>query len=205
MRPRLPITALLLVRTTTTTTTTRHRLYSTTSTTTTKTTAHTAAAHAEPLIRITNLPAPSTGHIRVLELNRPRARNAISRDLLAALRGEVHAVRAQYGPDGEEVQEEEEEEVGEGRQGRRGGLGPTRAVVLASAVDACFCAGADLKERRGFTQAETSEFLSTLRETLTSLADLPIPTISAISSVALGGGLELALATHFRVLSSNAT
>lgn len=50
----------------------------------------------------------------------------------------------------------------------------------------------------------TAAFLLNLRTTLTSLAALPIPTISAISSIALGGGLELALATHFRVLSSNA-
>lgn len=32
--------------------------------------------------------------------------------------------------------------------------GPTRALILASAVDSCFCAGADLKERKGFTQEE---------------------------------------------------
>lgn len=32
--------------------------------------------------------------------------------------------------------------------------GPTRAVVLASEVDSCFCAGADLKERAGFTADE---------------------------------------------------
>ena len=50
----------------------------------------------------------------------------------------------------------------------------------------------------------TAAFLLTLRTTLNSLAALPIPTISAISSLALGGGLELALSTHFRVLSSNA-
>lgn len=31
---------------------------------------------------------------------------------------------------------------------------------------------------------------------------MPIPTISAVSSLALGGGLELALSTHFRVLAS---
>lgn len=43
-----------------------------------------------------------------------------------------------------------------------------------------------------------------LQGTFTSLADLPIPTISAISSLALGGGLELALCTHFRVLASTA-
>ncbi|KAG6031780.1 hypothetical protein E4U19_007877 [Claviceps sp. Clav32 group G5] len=145
----------------------------------------------EPLIRVTNLPAPSTGHIRILELNRPKARNALSRALLAALRTEVDHVQKQYGPDGQET-------------GLHAEDGPTRALVLASAVDACFCAGADLKERRGFTPKETTEFLTNLRATFTALSELQIPTISAISSVALGGGLELALSTHFRVLSSNA-
>lgn len=50
----------------------------------------------------------------------------------------------------------------------------------------------------------TDEFLANLNGTFTALSQLPVPTISAISSVALGGGLELALSTHFRVLSSNA-
>ncbi|KAM3502793.1 hypothetical protein MY10362_004608 [Beauveria mimosiformis] len=152
------------------------------------------SAQTEPLIRVANLPTGATGHIRVLELNRASARNAISKGLLAALRAEVDAIHAQYGPAGEELS------AAAKAQG-----GPTRALVIASAVDSCFCAGADLKERRGFTQEETNEFLTNLRATFTSLADLPIPTISAISSIALGGGLELALSTHFRVLSSNAT
>ncbi|TFB07184.1 Methylglutaconyl-CoA hydratase [Trichoderma ghanense] len=169
----------------------RRRLYSTTS---------------EPLIRVTNLPAspagqPSNGHIRILELNRPDARNAISKALLASLRAEIHDVQRQYGPDGEELPAPQ-------RFGGAAGVdekGPTRALILASAVDTCFCAGADLKERRGFTQEETADFLATLRSTFTDLSNLQIPTISAISSLALGGGLELALSTHFRVLSSNAT
>lgn len=50
----------------------------------------------------------------------------------------------------------------------------------------------------------TAAFLTTLRATLTNLSALPIPTITALSSLALGGGLELALSTHFRVLTSNA-
>ncbi|KAM0475852.1 hypothetical protein ACHAPX_006730 [Trichoderma viride] len=158
---------------------------------------------SEPLIRVTNLPAgaSSNGHIRVLELNRPQARNAISRDLLASLRAEIDNVQNQYGPNGEEIAPKQ-------RFGGAAGIdehGPTRALILASAVDTCFCAGADLKERRGFTPEETAQFLSTLRSTFTSLSNLQIPTISAISSLALGGGLELALSTHFRVLSSNAT
>ncbi|KAK1248373.1 hypothetical protein MKX08_006593 [Trichoderma sp. CBMAI-0020] len=158
---------------------------------------------SEPLIRVTNLPAGpnSNGHIRVLELNRPQARNAISRDLLASLRAEIDDVQSQYGPSGEEIAPKQ-------RFGGAAGIdehGPTRALILASAVDTCFCAGADLKERRGFTPEETAQFLSNLRGTFTSLSNLQIPTISAISSLALGGGLELALSTHFRVLSSNAT
>ncbi len=47
--------------------------------------------------------------------------------------------------------------------------------------------------------------MKTLRATFTRLAELPIPTISAINSTAFGGGLELALCTHFRVLASSAT
>ena len=50
----------------------------------------------------------------------------------------------------------------------------------------------------------TADFLYNLRSALTQLSQVPIPTISAISSVALGGGLELALSTHFRVMTSNA-
>jgi methylglutaconyl-CoA hydratase len=54
------------------------------------------------------------------------------------------------------------------------------------------------------TSNRTQDFLSNLRSTFAQLAELPIPTISAISSIALGGGLELALCTHFRVLASTA-
>lgn len=109
---------------------------------------YSAAADSGPLVRVTNLPAAGSGHIRILELNRPSARNAISRSLLAALRAEIDDVHAQYGPNGEELGRADGVEVSEGK-------GPTRAVILASAVDACFCAGADLKERRGFTQKES--------------------------------------------------
>ncbi|KAJ4309152.1 hypothetical protein N0V84_011675 [Fusarium piperis] len=156
---------------------------------------------AEPLIRVTNLPAAGTGHIRILELNRPKARNAISKALLASLRDEVDAVHSQYGPNGEELPPVKRFDGAAGVDEK----GPTRALVLASAVDTSFCAGADLKERRGFSQQETADFLTNLRGTFNSLSSLPIPTVSAISSIALGGGLELALSTHFRVLTSNAT
>ena len=50
----------------------------------------------------------------------------------------------------------------------------------------------------------TAEFLAFLRTTFSHIYQLPIPTISALSSVALGGGLELALTTDFRVFASTA-
>ncbi|GAB1317854.1 Enoyl-CoA isomerase/hydratase fer4 [Madurella fahalii] len=160
--------------------------------------------NAGPLIRVTDLPAPNSGHIRILELNRPAARNAISRALLSSLRDEIDAVHAQYdAATGEELPTPSWNK-------RFGGIagddqkGPTRALIIASALNTAFCAGADLKERKTFTQEDTAAFLLNLRTTLTSLSSLPVPTISAISSIALGGGLELALATHFRVLTSNA-
>ncbi|KAH8668639.1 putative methylglutaconyl-CoA hydratase precursor [Xylariales sp. PMI_506] len=150
------------------------------------------SSDAGPLINVINIPAPNSGHIRILELNRPSARNAISRALLTSLRAEIDDVHSQYTKEGNEVSITHE-------------IGPTRALILASAVDASFCAGADLKERRGFTPEETAIFLSNLRGTFARISALPVPTISAISSLALGGGLELALSTHFRVLSSTAT
>ncbi|KAI9851958.1 MAG: hypothetical protein M1838_002247 [Thelocarpon superellum] len=139
----------------------------------------TTAAPAS-LISVTNIPAPHTGSIRILSLNRPAARNAISRRLLADLRHETLALQD---------------------EGQRGQI---RAMVLTSEIDACFCAGADLKERAGFTAQETSSFLDGLRDTFTLLSRLPMPTIAAVSSLALGGGLELALTTRLRVFASTA-
>lgn len=50
-----------------------------------------------------------------------------------------------------------------------------------------------------------SSYFLAVRDTFKALANLPIPVISAISSSAHGSGFELALASHFRVLSSNAS
>ena len=55
------------------------------------------------------------------------------------------------------------------------------------------------------TKSSTLNFLTSLRQTFNDLSSLPIPSISAISSIALGGGLELALASTFRIFSASAT
>jgi len=105
-----------------------------------------------PLIVATDLPAPNTGHIRILELNRPAARNAISRALLYSLRDHIDAVHAQYDSVGNEVPAARLDVVGGAPDETT--TGPTRALIIASAVDSSFCAGADLKERKGFTKEE---------------------------------------------------
>lgn len=103
-----------------------------------------------PFINLTDLPAPNTGRIRILSLNRPAARNAISRQLLYELRTHIDSISSEYASDGSEVPPPS-------RYGGAAGpdmKGPTRALIIASSVDSCFCAGADLKERVGFTPEE---------------------------------------------------
>jgi enoyl-CoA hydratase len=74
-----------------------------------------------------------------------------------------------------------------------------RAVVVTGQGERAFCAGADLKERRGMTLEQVREQLAAYRTELGWLAHSPVPTIAAINGVALGGGLELALLCDLRV------
>lgn len=78
-------------------------------------------------------------------------------------------------------------------------------VVVASAHERVFCAGADLKQRAEQTVAEQRVFTEGLRDAFQQLAKLPCVTIAAINGAALGGGLELTLACDFRVGVETAT
>ncbi|XP_023810234.1 enoyl-CoA hydratase domain-containing protein 2, mitochondrial [Oryzias latipes] len=79
-----------------------------------------------------------------------------------------------------------------------------RAVVFRSLVPGVFCAGADLKERALMNHTESDLFVHSLRSLMTQIAMLPSPTIAAIDGVALGGGLELALACDLRTAAYSA-
>uniref|UniRef100_A0A915CWR7 Enoyl-CoA hydratase n=1 Tax=Ditylenchus dipsaci TaxID=166011 RepID=A0A915CWR7_9BILA len=76
-----------------------------------------------------------------------------------------------------------------------------RVLILKSNVGGVFCAGADLKERKGFSQDEVRAFSDTLRGLMNELSNLPMPVIAAIDGHALGGGLEMALACDIRICS----
>jgi enoyl-CoA hydratase/carnithine racemase len=71
--------------------------------------------------------------------------------------------------------------------------------VVFTGGEKVFSAGADLSETRGYTPGEV---LATYRGTgdfAERVADLAQPTLSAITGYCIGGGLELALATDFRI------
>ncbi|CAJ1060063.1 enoyl-CoA hydratase domain-containing protein 2%2C mitochondrial [Xyrichtys novacula] len=79
-----------------------------------------------------------------------------------------------------------------------------RVVVFRSLVPGVFCAGADLKERALMDHTESDLFVHGLRSLMTQIALLPMPTIAAVDGVAVGGGLELALACDLRTAASSA-
>jgi enoyl-CoA hydratase/carnithine racemase len=113
-------------------------------------------------------------HVALLRLNRPKARNALSPEVMEQLITELE--RLDPGPE-------------------------VRCIVIAGS-DQVFAAGADIKamSERSFAEALTHPSSSFWRR----LAAVKTPTIAAVSGYALGGGCELALACDMIVASDTA-
>jgi enoyl-CoA hydratase/carnithine racemase len=79
----------------------------------------------------------------------------------------------------------------------------SRCVILVGAGKA-FSAGADINEFRDSDPASIAAYYATTGDVYERVAALPMPTISAIHGWCLGGGLELALATDFRIADETA-
>ena len=107
------------------------------------------------------------GVVATLMLDRPRALNALD---VATLRQLARAVR--------DVR-------------RDAGL---RALIVTGAGARAFSAGADIPSMATMSAAEGHAFSRLGHEVLARLEALPIPVVAALNGVALGGGLELALA-----------
>lgn len=79
----------------------------------------------------------------------------------------------------------------------------TRVLVLRGAGDRAFAAGADVSELAERTPWSELTY-GPRREFARLLESAPFPTLAALNGLALGGGLELALACHLRVASETA-
>jgi enoyl-CoA hydratase/carnithine racemase len=79
-----------------------------------------------------------------------------------------------------------------------------KVIVLASALDGFFAAGADIKHMSAVDAASFREYGDALRDALDRLANLPMLSVAAIEGLALGGGLELAMACTLRVAAAGA-
>jgi enoyl-CoA hydratase/carnithine racemase len=114
------------------------------------------------------------GAVRVLTMNRPKARNALSTDLISAL----HTALTQADRDPS-----------------------VRAVVLTGA-DPAFCAGLDLKQAQRDGAAYFERLHA--ENCITKVAQLSKPVLGAINGAAITGGLEMALGCDFLVASDRA-
>ena len=120
-------------------------------------------------------------HVMLATLNRPEASNALNTRMAEALSAVFAGIAWTSG----------ERDV--------------RAVILTGAGDRAFCAGADLKERRGVAADVWRQQHTMFEQALAALAGCPVPVIAAVNGAALGGGNEIALACDLIVAAETAT
>lgn len=81
----------------------------------------------------------------------------------------------------------------------------TKVIIVTGSGDKAFVAGADISEFADFNVEQGGELAADGQDKLFNFAEnLNTPVIAAVNGFALGGGLELAMACHFRIASSNA-
>lgn len=116
-------------------------------------------------------------HIAIVTLNRPEAANAMSKTLLDELNSVVQEID----------------------QNKR-----IYCTVITGSGEKAFCAGADLKERRGMSDDQVIDAVRYIGKTVDAIERMKAPVIAAINGVAFGGGLELALACDIRIAADSA-
>ncbi|TNC93662.1 MAG: short chain enoyl-CoA hydratase [Stygiobacter sp.] len=79
-----------------------------------------------------------------------------------------------------------------------------RALIITGAGDKAFCAGADIKEMIGIDLTGKMRKSEIGQAAFAKLDSLRIPSVAVINGYAFGGGLELALASTFRLATPRA-
>ena len=80
-----------------------------------------------------------------------------------------------------------------------------KAIIITGSGEKAFVAGADISEFANFSIAEGQQLATEGQALLFDFVqNLSTPVIAAVNGFALGGGLELAMACHFRIASTNA-
>lgn len=122
-----------------------------------------------PIVLVTDL-----GPVRVITLNRPAARNALSIQLTAALYAALVAAEA----------------------------ADTVGAIVLTGTDPAFCAGIDLKEAARDGERYFDRYRET--PCVEQVARMATPVIGAVNGPTFTGGLELALGCDFLVASERA-
>ncbi|WP_203257544.1 enoyl-CoA hydratase/isomerase family protein [Hyunsoonleella ulvae] len=126
----------------------------------------------------TNLLVYSENGITTITINRPKKLNALNQDTIQELHEAFKAA------DNDNT---------------------TKVIIITGSGEKAFVAGADISEFADFNVEEGTHLAANGQKLLFNFVEnLSTPVIAAINGFALGGGLELAMACHFRVASNNA-
>lgn len=125
-----------------------------------------------------NILVEQKGGIQLITINRPSQLNALNKETIQ----ELHTALDVANKDAK-----------------------TGVIILTGSGEKAFVAGADIKEFADFSVEQGGELAQKGQEILFDfVANLSTPVIAAVNGFALGGGLELAMASHIRVASTNA-
>ena len=117
------------------------------------------------------------GHVATITINRPKALNALSTQVLTELNEALNEVDANK---------------------------DVYALVITGAGEKSFVAGADIAEMKDLDAKGGEEFGLLGNRVFRRIENLDKPVIAAISGFALGGGCELAMACDIRIASEKA-
>ncbi|MCE2742064.1 MAG: enoyl-CoA hydratase-related protein [Fluviicola sp.] len=125
-----------------------------------------------------NILVEQKGGIQLITINRPSQLNALNKETIQ----ELHTALDVANKDAK-----------------------TGVIILTGSGEKAFVAGADIKEFADFSVEQGGELAQKGQEILFDfVANLSTPVIAAVNGFALGGGLELAMASHIRIASTNA-